>query len=96
MSRVTFTFYMAVIIGCSLLIAATSSKVTSDLLITPRTEIVIESPQPNGREIKQVVVEVEDLVTSFQYKGVTFVNTNTYTPSNAIIRIISADPRRAR
>jgi len=83
-------------LSCAILIAATSSKISADLTIVDRQEIVIESPQPNGMETKQVVQDVQDLITSFQYKGQTFRNTNTYTTSNATIRIVPSDTRRVR
>jgi len=81
---------------CVFFAAASSSKLTVDLLVTTRSEVVLESPQPNGMETKQVIQDFQDLVTTFQYRGQTFVNTNVYTSSNAIIKLVPSDPRRVR
>jgi len=78
------------------LLGATSSKITTDLSVSKREEVTIESPQPNGMEKKQVVEYFDDLVTSFQYRGQTFVNTNVYKYSNATVRIVPEDTRRVR
>jgi hypothetical protein len=81
---------------CAIFVAASSSKITADLTVFSHPEVVLESPQPDGRENKQVIQVFEDLVTSFQYKGQTFLNTNVYVSSNATIKLVPVDPRRAR
>lgn len=86
-------------IGSFVVIASeptTVTKVPATLTISERSEVQLESPQPDGMN-KKVVSEIyEDRVLSCSFNGETISATNTIDTGRATVKMVPVDERRSR